>query len=289
MIELQEHIFDAGAVTINYAEGPASGPPLVFLHGGSGRWQGYEDVLLDLAERFHLYGPDFRGHGKSGRVPGHYILQDYVDDTLAFLRKVVGEAAYLFGHSLGGQVALMAAAQCEQYVRAVVVGDSPLTRRTGRSGLDDSSRARLAAWRDLAGGRLSVDEIAEALKDAPTEIPGQDGPATMREKYGEASGIFAWLAASLYHNDPDMLTAVLDGATTAGYEMEDVLPAIRCPVLLLQADPAAGGVMTDGEVARALPLLAQVQHVQLEDTGHNIFVPDKERLLRMVLEFLESA
>jgi len=286
---LRERTFDTGAVTINYAEGPPSGPPLIFLPGGSARWQSYEDILLDLAATFHLYAADFRGHGRSGRVPGCYMLQDYVDDTLALLREVVGEAAYLLGHSLGGQVGLMVAAQCAQYARAVVVGDSPLTRRTGRSGLGDSSRARLVAWRDLAGGRLSVDEIAEALKDAPTEIPGQDGPATMREKYGEASGIFAWLAATLYHNDPDMLTAVMEGATTAGYEMEGILPAIRCPVLLLQADPAAGGMMTDEEVERALPLLAKARHVRLEDTGHFIFGPEKEpALCAIIVEFLNS-
>jgi hypothetical protein len=34
----REATFDTGKVVLNYAEGPASGPPLVMLHGGSGRW-----------------------------------------------------------------------------------------------------------------------------------------------------------------------------------------------------------------------------------------------------------
>ena len=163
-----------------------------------------------------------------------------------------------------------------------------MTRRADSSAHHDRTRARIAAWRDLAGGRLSIDEIVEALKDSPTEIPGQDEPVTMREKHGENSGVFAFVATNLYYNDPDMLTAVLDGTMTAGYEMEKVLPAIRCPVLLLQADPDAGGMMTDAEVERALPLLAHPRHVRFEQTGHMLFIPSKEPVLRAMVEFFNS-
>jgi pimeloyl-ACP methyl ester carboxylesterase len=70
--------------------------------------------------------------------------------------------------------------------------------------------------------------------------------------------------------------------------MDELLPAIRCPVLLLQADPAAGGVMTDAEVERALPLLRQPRHVRLEQTGHFLFDPQKEPALRAMIEFFHS-
>ena len=284
--ELQEHQLDTGAVTINYAEGPPSGPPLVLLHGGSGRWQNYEGILSDLAARFHLYAPDFRGHGKSGRVPGRYRLEDYADDTITFLRQCVADPAYLFGCSLGGMVALMVAAQAPGDVRALVIGDSPLTPGTGPS----RTRPRIEAWRDLAGGRLSIEQIAEALRDAPTEVPGQDEPVTMREKHGQDSPHYIHVATRLYHNDPDMLTALLDDYqnTTAGYDMEVLLPAIHCPVLLLQADPDAGGLMQDDRVERALSLLAQGRHVRLEGISHIFFFPDKEPALRAITGFLDS-
>jgi pimeloyl-ACP methyl ester carboxylesterase len=185
-------------------------------------------------------------------------------------------------------VALMVAAQAPGDVRAVVVGDAPLTRSTDSSAHRDRTRARGAAWRDLAGGRLSIDEIVEALKDSPTEIPGQDEPVTMREKHGEDAGVFAFVATNLYYTDPDMLTAVLDGTATVGYDMEKVLPAIRCPVLLLQADPDAGGMMTDAEVELALPLLAHPRHVRFEQRSHALFLPDKEPVLRAIVEFFNS-
>jgi pimeloyl-ACP methyl ester carboxylesterase len=285
--ELQEHQLDTGAVTINYAEGPPSGPPFVLLHGGSGRWQLFEDILPDLTARFHLYLPDLRGHGKSGRVPGQYRLQDFADDVVAFLRECVGEPAYLFGGSFSGPVVLLAAARWPDGVRAVVLGDAPISgeRLFAQS---RPGRAKNRAWRDLAGGKLSIAEIAEALKDALTTVPGQDEPVTMREKHGEDSSVYEWVATNLYHTDPDFFTALLDGSVRVGYAMEQVLPAIRCPVLLLQADPGAGGVMTDDEVARATALLAQPHHVRLAHIGHGLFRPEKEPTLRAMVEFLES-
>jgi pimeloyl-ACP methyl ester carboxylesterase len=245
--------------------------------------------LPDRAARFHVYAPDFRGHGGSGRVPGRYRFQDYTEDTIAFIQRCVGEPVLLFGHSLGGMIGLMVAAQAPDDVLALVVGDSPLTRpKSGRS------RAKNEAWRDLAGGRLSIAEIAEALKDAPTFVPGQDQPVTMREKHGEEAGVYLNLATRLYHTDPDVFAALIDlEKTTAGYDMETLLPSIRCPVLLLQADPDArdgpdAGGRPDEEFVRALSLLADGRHVKLEGIGHALFYPHKEPALSAITAFFET-
>jgi pimeloyl-ACP methyl ester carboxylesterase len=111
LAKTEEQTIQAGAITLNYAEVSGPGKPLVLLHGGSARWQSFEVLLPDLAASWHIYAPDFRGHGKSAWVSGSYRLQDYANDTIAFLRQRVKEPAYLFGHSLGGMVALLVAAQ----------------------------------------------------------------------------------------------------------------------------------------------------------------------------------
>jgi pimeloyl-ACP methyl ester carboxylesterase len=263
-IVIEEHSFNTGVVTINYAEGPASGPPLVLLHGGSARWQSSESIMPDLAADWHLYAPEFRGHGKSGWVAGGYRLQDYADDTKAFLRQQVSEPAVIFGHSLGGMVALLVAAQCPERIRAVVVGDSPLAAEPWLAHLN-RTRDGLIHWRDLAGGTYSVEEITEALANE-------------------------WLAQNLYQNDPDMLTILIDEPyrAAAGYDMAVVLPSIRCPVLLLQADPKAGGFLTDAEVEQGIPLLSQPTHVLLEGVSHVLHNEQKEPVLQAITDFLTS-
>src|SRR5262245_53026388 len=117
---LGERRFQTGSVEINYAESPPTGLPIVVLHGGAGSWRSGIGLIELLAERWHVYAPDFRGHGLSGRVPGRYVLRDYATDTAAFLERVVREPAVVYGHSLGGEVAIMVAAQHPPLVRALI-------------------------------------------------------------------------------------------------------------------------------------------------------------------------
>ena len=287
-MEIKESTFDTGAVILNYAEVPSPGRPLVLLHGGNARWQAFESILSDLAP-CHVYAPDFRGHGKSGWVPNSYLLQDYTNDTIAFLRYHLREPAYLFGHSLGGIVSRLVAAQYPAGVRAVAVGDAPLSSQTWQEALLQG-QDRIATWRDMSGGQKSIDELIDVLKNTPTEVPDKPGPVPMRAVYGEDAPVYVWLATNLYQSDPDMLTAIMERfeSTAAGYEMETILPAIQCPVLLLQADPAAGGLMTDAEVEQALPLLARPTHVRLEGVSHVLHNERKEPIVKALKAFFHS-
>jgi pimeloyl-ACP methyl ester carboxylesterase len=146
------------------------------------------------------------------------------------------------------------------------------------------------AWRDLSGGQKPFDELVEALKNAPIEVPGRTGSVPMREVMGEEAPVYAWLATNLQQNDPDMLTALFDRyeTTAAGYEMESVLLRIQCTVLLLQADPTVGGVMTDREVELALPLLDQPRHVRLQGMSHVLHNERKEPIVQALKAFFES-
>ena len=63
---LTESSFDTGEVVINYAEGPALGSPLVLLHGSTLDWQSWQHLIPPLAQTWHAYACDLRGHGKSG-------------------------------------------------------------------------------------------------------------------------------------------------------------------------------------------------------------------------------
>lgn len=131
MARFKEHQFDTGTIEINYGEGPPNGPPLVLLHGLAARWQLFMPLIPALSQEWHIYALDFRGHGSSSHdVAGHYRLDDYLSDTLAFLTAVVKEPAVLYGHSLGGWVAMRIAAEHPEMVRAIIVGDSALYEST---------------------------------------------------------------------------------------------------------------------------------------------------------------
>jgi pimeloyl-ACP methyl ester carboxylesterase len=278
----REAIFDTGKVILNYAEGPAAGPPLVMLHGGAGRWQLYSEMLAELAERCHVYAPDLRGHGTSSWVPWGYTIRDYVEDIETFLREVSGPAV-LMGHSLGGIIAVATAKACPDLVRALIVGDAPLDAASWGQFLRNA-RGQLAAWRALSGGTHPVEEIERLLGDAP------EGSSTLREIFGEGSPIIHELAERLYLHDPDMLGMLIEDYdnVAAGYEMETVLPAILCLVLLVQADPSAGGALTDEEVQRALHLLPDPTHMRFSEMDHMLLYDPKGLPMVAVNVFLSQ-
>lgn len=286
MANIQENTFSTGTVILNYAEVSSSGTPLILLHGGSARWQAFENIIADLSE-YHLYLPDLRGHGKSGRAAGQYRLQDYTNDIIAFIKDCVGKPVYLFGHSLGGIIALLAASQYPDGVRAVAIGDSPLSSRSWHQVMFNQTTDRVRAWQKISGGHIPVDKLIAILKESPTEEPGNPDPVTMRSVFGEDSPVFPWLAENLYHQDPDILSAILDrfDDTVTGYEMELVFPKIKNPTLLLQADPTAGGLMTDKEVAQVLPLLSKPSHIKLANLSHTLHNERKEPVLAALKQF----
>lgn len=288
-IEVQEMEFRTDKIVLNYAMSLSSGVPLVLLHGGSARWQDFDSIISDLAKTFRLYAPDLRGHGRSNWAAGAYSLQDYTDDIRAFLHELFTEPVFLFGHSLGGMIALMAAAQYPAGVRAVAVGDSPLSSLSWHQHLC-KSRDRAVAWRELSGGQVEMAILIEQLKESPFEVPNRNETIPFREVLGEDSPVFERIATNLYQNDPDTISAVLDHfeVTAAGYEMEKVLPAINCPVLFMQADPSVGGLMTDHEVNQAMALSAQSQHVKIQGAGHVLHIQRKDLVLAALQGFYRA-
>src|SRR5215207_4390629 len=98
---LQEKSFNTGTLTINYAEGPQVGPPLILIHGGASRWQEFLGILPGLMLRWQVFALDMRGHGKSAApLSGRYRVIDMAEDVSAFIRHL-GQPVVIFGHSMG--------------------------------------------------------------------------------------------------------------------------------------------------------------------------------------------
>ena len=291
---LKEQTVNLGAVTINFAEGPPSGPPLVLLHGGGDRWQYLLPIIPSLALRWHLFALDLRGHGKSGRPPGEYRPEHYVADVIAWMEQHLTEPAILFGHSLGGWVALMVAAQQTEKVRALILGDPPLNIE--RFLAIEGSEGRIGMWRTmrrLAVSGLSVPELASALAGLPVPVPGQDTPGRLGDLPGMDDAYLRAWAKNLSQVDPDVAQYHAEGRMEEYVEQVDpnaALGRIPCPVLLIQADPSHGGVVTDNDVETALSLLSDGMHVQLEGAGHDLGLGTWQiaPLLRAMTNFLES-
>jgi pimeloyl-ACP methyl ester carboxylesterase len=147
------------------------GGPLVLLHGGlmDARW--FEPNLAPLAERFHVYTPERRGHGHTPDVDGPITYQLMADDTIAFLETVVGGAADLVGHSDGAVVAMLVAMQRPDLVNRLVMISG---------GFDKSGEA-------APNAEFDVDEVVQFLGGAYGEVSpdGEEHFPVVVAKVGE--------------------------------------------------------------------------------------------------------
>src|SRR5260221_13388394 len=96
-------------------------------------------------------------------------------------------------------------------------------------------------------------------------------PSGALARLGNQEEVSRLRAKHLEHLDPEVLATVFDqGRMNQGYDAHVLLPAIRCPVLLLQADPEAGGLAPPVETAPALALLPKGKHGALQRVSQGL-------------------
>ncbi|GAA1350982.1 alpha/beta fold hydrolase [Streptomyces beijiangensis] len=114
--------------------GPATGRPLLALHGHLSEGASFTGLAAELGDEWRVIAPDQRGHGDSDRA-ADYSRQGYIDDLVALLAHLDLDSAVVLGHSLGGINAYQLAAQHPQLVAAVVNVEGPPALPDGPSGL----------------------------------------------------------------------------------------------------------------------------------------------------------
>lgn len=112
-------------LTVNYAEGPRHGIPLLLIHGQGTRWQEYARALPALSETYHVIAVDCHGHGKTTWNPADYTADRIAEDLALFIDRAFGSACIISGHSSGGLIATRLAALHPEKVRGLVIEDAP--------------------------------------------------------------------------------------------------------------------------------------------------------------------
>jgi len=122
-----------------------SGPPVVLIHGMVNSSRHWEQVALQLADRYTVIAPDLIGHGDSAAVRGDYSIGAHATSIRDMLAVIGIERATIVGHSLGGGVAMQFFYQFPQRTERLVLVSS------GGLGPEVSPLLRSAA---LPGGSM---------------------------------------------------------------------------------------------------------------------------------------
>jgi 2-hydroxymuconate-semialdehyde hydrolase len=143
-----------------------AGKPLLLIHGigpGTSIPANFSSVVPALAGRFHVYGCDFVGFGGSARKSErpYFDFPMWIRQAQFFLDRIPAGPVYVFGHSMGGAIALRLAAANSRIVRVMTSG--------------------------AAGGKLKLNEHVTAFWKAPRSR--EDIRAAMRVGMHDVSGI----------------------------------------------------------------------------------------------------
>jgi pimeloyl-ACP methyl ester carboxylesterase len=277
--------------------GDDTAPPLVMLHGMRDVAASLLPVAEPLATRFRVVLPDLRGHGESDQ-PGAYTFEHYLFDLHRVLQALRLDPVHLFGHSLGGQIAVRYAAVFPTQVLSTILAEG--LGPPDRPGDDDST-----AWLAHHGAHL-LDLLAIPQRQRP--LPDLDfavsrllvnnprlNPIRARALAEQAtrltdSGERVWAF------DPRVQSVFV--AHARRLDVEPYWRSVRCPVLIVSGDlaheywcrqiPIAwDGRFAPDELEARVRTFARAEHVALADAGHMVHFDQPAALTRAVADFLE--
>ncbi|HEY2398544.1 MAG TPA: alpha/beta hydrolase [Solirubrobacteraceae bacterium] len=225
------------------------GEPLVLLHpGGAGvDARAWGPNLPAFAERFRVFTPERRAHGRTPDVDGPITFDLMADDTVAFLEAVVREPAHLVGCSDGAIVALLLALRRPDLVRKLVFVAGVFHRDGWAPGVVDPDNAPPAFLARLYG-ELSPDgpehyavvvaKLAKMHVEEPTLAVADLNTIRSRAlvMIGDDDEVTLEHAIELYRSLPDSELAIIPG-TSHGLLVEKPMLCNTLVIDFLETDP----------------------------------------------------
>lgn len=232
---------------------------MVLLHGWGSSAESLSPIAKALEDRFRVYALDLPGFGWTPAAATTWGTWEYASYVEAFMNGVGISEAGLVGHSFGGRIALVLAAQRPDRIRDLVLVAS--------AGI----RPKRGVVRYV---KVSAAKLAKRVFSLP--LWGRLGERIV-------AGIYGRVGSRDYRNAGPMRATLVK---VVAEDLRGLLSSIRVPTLIIWGDK-------DQEVPRSsMQIMARgIRGSQLEifeGAGHFPFVDRPDRFNRVVREFLCS-
>jgi len=242
-------------------------PPVVLAHGITDNGLCWNRLAGALAQNYEVVTFDARGHGLSEANPPDFTIESHAADLAGLVNALGLEKPVMIGHSMGASNVALAATTYSDMATAVILEDPPW-------GLEFSAEdraARIEEWReeDLERKSQTVEEIIDAGRKKHPEWAMEEWPD--------------WAEANQQVN-PDVLEWMRSATPFAGWR--ELVPKIKCPVLLITGDPELEALVTPDTAQTVLELSDRVEVAAIDRVGHNIRRENFEEYVSVVSRFL---
>ena len=256
---------------------------VVLLHGLGSARSTWDPIIPALTNQCRVLAFDQRGHGESSHASGTYTLEHYVPDAIAFCEAVTTRPVVLVGHSLGGVVAASVARTRPDLVRGLLLEDPPLYRGEPEEADGNPFLAVFALLHQLVSDMQARHAPLEEYERVLRSGPSPNGAGSFADVLG-VDGTRA-RARGLASLDPDVFLAAVDGSGLVGAQPD---AALRCPTLVLRADPAFGPAFTAEHETRFRSTNPHADVEVIHGASHFIHDEQPERFLHKLRKFLDA-
>ena len=272
MADYQDKFVNVNGLRLHYLDWRTSGkPPFVLLHGGSAYAHWWDFVAPILAENFHVFALDQRGHGDSQHVdPPAYATRHYLSDLRGFMQTLGLQKPILMGHSMGGHNSIIYATQYAQDLSALILVDTDAAY----------PEAAVQFLRKLGEKPAKVfDSLAEAVSRFQV-LP--------RETYLSAEKMRALATFAFTQCGDGKWIAKLDRKTLFREPVDGLplLPQITCPTLVVRAQHTP--LLSQTKIQRLMDGLPNGRWAEVKDTYHHVMLDNPNGLVQVVKEFLKE-
>ena len=231
-----------------YYEAQGTGDPLVMLHGGFATVDVFGGGMTPLiAERYRVYSPERRGHGRMPDVEGPITYEVMADDTIAFIEALGIGPAHVVGWSDGANVGLITAVRRPDLVRKLVLIGTAVNLDGGRP------------WAQAMAEHFSPDHLPPMLVEA-----------------------YAALSPDGRDHFPVVFDKIASALSVTEAKLAD-LAAITAPTLVMAGDDDLVAIEHLEAMRTTLPA---GQLAIVPGTSHGLPLEKPELVSRLVFDFL---
>jgi pimeloyl-ACP methyl ester carboxylesterase len=270
-----QHRLEIDGREVNYCE-LGEGPVILFVHGLGASWQSWLEQMPEFAASRRVVAMDLPGFGYSESPSEDISIEYYARWTAQFMDVLGIESAAVVGNSMGGFVSAELAIKFPERVQRLVFVSAAIFWQNRRRA---QPLVQLARMSDAVVARALVratDDIATrrrlryaALASAGFRYPQYVSDELAHEMVRSARRTDGFLPA---------LEAL------AGYDLEEELPKISCPTLIVWG--ANDQLVSVKDAERLEDLIPDSRREVFERTGHVAMLERPERFNRLLREFL---
>lgn len=274
-VKIYRSVAKLKSIDLFYLDTKTKGPAVLCLHGRWGRAETWMDFIKHYGSQYRIIAPDQRGHGLSGKPIAKYSAQEMAQDMIELLNYLGLESVILVGHSMGGRIAGYLAALHFRHVMALAL-------------LDKSASGPYKA-RELTVEQISA--IDPFTKEWPLPFTSRIEGEEYIKKVTESELSCQYFMSSLIETVDGYRMMYSNQAIAANIAYEenwfDLLPDIKCPVLLLRS--SGSGAVSDEDFVKMQSLMKNCLAREVSHPDHNVHLADKKAFYAYFDEFLDFA